>query len=210
MKVMSQSAKKQWGLALLGLAGIYFAFTYVMPAVGASTGDTSKAGKCISSQHQLVAQGRGPSGSPWTITGSIRKNDGCDSWLLGMEFRPTGGVPGSTSWGWGIPVGGHLSQAFTIDAQDEVASSGRAFYGTVGGNVRTVKVQMSGGQPLILHPKLPAQHLRKQFVWLQNMRYLMRFHPAGSHPEVVTLLGSDGQVIEKVTGLEGEFSGPGV
>jgi hypothetical protein len=127
-----------------------------------------------------------------------------------MEFRPSGGVAGSTSWRWGVPAGGHLSQAFTVDAQDEIAGSGRAFYGTVGGDVRTVKVQMSAGKPLVLHPKLPAQHLRKQFVWLRGMRYFMRFHPAGTHPKVVTLLDNGGKVIEKLTSLEGEFSGPGV
>jgi hypothetical protein len=127
-----------------------------------------------------------------------------------MEFKPSGGVAGSTSWRWGVPAGGHLSQAFTVDAQDEVAGSGRAFYGTVGSSVRIVKVQMNGGKSLTLHPKLPAQHLRKRFVWLRGMRYFMRFHPAGVHPKVVTLLDSDGREIEKLTGLEGEFSGPGV
>lgn len=207
---MLQSSKRQWSLALLGLAGAYFVLTYVLPAVQASPGDTSTSETCIRPQRHLVAQGQGPSGSPWTITGTISKNGGCDSWLIGMEFRPTGGVAGSTSWRWGVPAGGHLSQAFTVDAQDEVAGSGRAFYGTVGGSVPTVKVQMSDGKLLVLHPKLPAHHLRKQFVWLREMRYFMRFHSAGAQAKIVTLLGNDGRVIEKLTGLEGEFSGPGV
>jgi hypothetical protein len=140
----------------------------------------------------------------------IGKNGSCDSWLLGMEFRPSGGLAGSATWRWGIPAGGHLSRAFTIDAQDGVAGVERAVFGTVGGRVRAVKIRMNKGEPLVVRPKLPPRQLRKQFVWLRNMRYFIRFYSAGHYANKVSLYSADGKLIEMLSAIEGEFSGPGV
>lgn len=208
---MQISAKTRWSLGLVGLAAAFLLASYGLPAISSSSSkEMSGSGKCIQPQQQLVDRGLNPAGDPWTITASIRQNDGCDSWLLGSKFVPAGKVRGSFSFGWGIPSGGHLSDAFTIDARDESSNSERVFGGAVGGRVTRIVVQLSNGGPLTIRPELPAQRLRKKFVWLRNVRYAMRFYPAGSHATKVTLYSADGKVVEKLSPIEGAFAGPGV
>lgn len=206
---MTISAKTRWSLGLIGLAAAFLFVFYVLPAVSASS-DSGGSGNCIQPQQQLIDRGLNPSGDPWTITATIRKNAGCANWLFGSKFVPAGKVRGSFSFGWGIPSGGHLSDAFTIDARDESSNSERVFGGAVGGRVTRIVVQMSNGGPLTIHPKLPARRLREKFVWLRNVRYAMSFYPAGAHATKVTLYSADGKVVERLSPIEGAFSGPGV
>ena len=88
--------------------------------------------------------------------------------------------------------------------------SERVFGGAVGGVVTRIIVQMSSGRPLVIVAKLPSLRLRKEFVWLRNVRYVMKFYPAGRQAIKVTLYSANGEVVEQLTPLEGEFAGPGV
>lgn len=207
---MGISAKTRWSLGLVGLAAAFLLAFYVLPAFSASAGEASGSGKCIQPQQKLVDSGLNPSGDPWTITATVRKNNGCENWLFGSKFVPTGKVPGSFTLAWGIPAGGHLSDSFTIGARDELANSERVFGGMVGGQVTRIVVQRSSGAPLTIQPKLPAKKLREKYVWLRNVRYAMRFYPAGSHATKVTLYSADGKVVERVSPIEGAFTGPGI
>jgi hypothetical protein len=207
---MRISAKTRWSLGLVGLAVAFLLAFYVLPAVSSSSEEASGSGKCIQPQQKLVDSGLNPSGDPWTVTASVRKNHGCDSWLFESKFVPAGKVPGSFAFGWGIPAGGHLSDGFTIGARDESSNSERVLGGMVGGRVARIVVQMSSGGPLTIQPKLPAKKLREKFVWLRNVRYAMRFYPAGSHATKVTLYTADGKVVERVSAIEGAFTGPSV
>jgi len=207
---MQISAKSRWAFGLLGAAAVFLVLVYVLPAVSASPKEASGSGKCVQPQKKLVDSGENPSGDPWTITATIRENGSCGSWLFGSRFVPSGTARGSFAFEWGIPAGGHLSDRFTIGARDEMASSGRVFGGTVSGRVTRIVARMSSGEPLTIRPKLPAQKLRDKFVWLRNVRYAMRFYPAGSHATKVTLYSADGKVVEQLGSQEGEFIGPGV
>jgi hypothetical protein len=69
---------------------------------------------------------------------------------------------------------------------------------------------MSSGGSLTIRPALPAKKLREKFVWLRNVRYAMRFYPAGAHATKVTLYSADGRVVERVKSIEGAFTGPSV
>lgn len=207
---MRISEKIRWSLGLVSLAVAFLFAVYVLPAFSASPETANGSEQCVQKQEKLVDSGLNPSGDPWTIKATIRKNDGCDSWLFVSKFVPAGKVRGSFSFGWGIPAGGHLSNAFTIGAQDESSNSERVFAGAVGGRVTRIIVQMSSGGPLTIRPKLPAKRLREKFVWLRNVRYIMRFYPAGSYATKVTLYSADGKVVERLRPVEGEFSGPAV
>jgi hypothetical protein len=63
---------------------------------------------------------------------------------------------------------------------------------------------------LAIKPKLPAKKLREKFVWLRNVHYAMRFYPAGSHAIKATLYSQDGKVVERLSSMEGAFTGPDV
>src|SRR6185295_14798819 len=92
---------------------------------------------------QPIAHGDSPNSIPWTVTVSIRDNGrDCSAWLLGFEFRPDKKpysrsveaelgkkipMPGSFSWGWGIPANGHLPNDFIISGRDEYEGSERVF-----------------------------------------------------------------------------------
>lgn len=205
---MQISANSRWAIGLLGLAAVFMALVYVLPAVSASTEEAK--GKCIKPQQKLVDGGENPSGHRWTITATVRNNGNCDSWLFESRFVPASKPAGSFSFAWRIPTGGHLSDGFTIGARDEVSNSERVFGGVVNSRVSRIAVQMSNGEPLVVRPKLPTRELRERFVWLRNIRYAMRFYPAGSHAIKATLYSVDGKVVDQLDPLEGEFVGPGV
>jgi hypothetical protein len=181
---------------------------YLLVLVACMLAAAPAFGACTAREHHSVATGRSPSGKAWTVTATVHNDSSCDFWLLEMDFRPSGTLRGGSNWGWQIPAGGHLSNRFTISAQDETTDFDRAFYGAVSGRVRTIVLTMSSGERLTIHPKPPPQQLRRRFVWFRNMRYVVRYYPSGEHVEVARLLNSRGELISKARGLEGEFQGP--
>jgi hypothetical protein len=172
----------------------------------ASSRASSAADRCIHPQKHLIAEGRSPDDKRWTITASVHNNGSCRAWLFSMDFRPSGTLRGSSRWGWRIPVGGHLSNKFTINAQDESAGSVRAFYGVVGGRVKTVELLTSKKERIVVHSKLPPLILRKRFVWLRNVRYVLRYYPAGERVRGARLFNAQDELIDAAKGSEGEFS----
>lgn len=159
---------------------------------------------------QPIAHGDSPNGIPWTVTASIRDSGrNCSAWLLGFEFRPDRKpyshsweaeinkqipMPGSFSWGWGIPVGGHLPNDFTISGRDEYEGSERIFAGAAGGSVKSITLTMTSGQHVVIRPRLPSRALRQRFVWLRNLRYFVSYYPLGSHVQKVTVRNAKGVV----------------
>lgn len=164
-------------------------------------------GYCISDKRQRIASGRGPTAKPWRVIGTVRENNGCESWVVGMEFYPAGSEAGSWRGAWGIPAGGHLSDGFTIAAQDEAQLSDRSVSGVTGARVRTVVFSTKSGKKIIEHPRLPVKSLRSRFVWLRNLRYFLDFY-AGSRCTSAKLLDAQGDVLTVVRGFEGSFEGP--
>lgn len=194
-------------LLLLSIAGVYLLLVYVVPAISASGQPKSAAGTCIHHQHRLIAKGRSPGDKRWTVTGTIRNSGSCGYWLLGMNFVFSGPNAGAWRGAWGISAGGHLSDSFTISAQDETESSEQVFSGVVGSRVKTILLTISNGERLVIHPKLPRQRLRKRFVWLRSMRYFVRYYNTGQHVKVARLLNSQGEIIFMARGEEGVFEG---
>jgi hypothetical protein len=168
---------------------------------------TLAAKQCIHPQKHLIAEGKNPNDKHWTVTGLIHDNGSCQSWLFSMDFRPSGTLKGSSRWGWRIPAGGHLSPEFTMNAQDESAGPIRVFYGAVGSRVKTIDLTTSTDKHIIVHPKLPPQALRERFVWLRNVRYIVRYYRPGEHVRAARLLNAQGGQIGVVRGgSEGDFS----
>jgi hypothetical protein len=182
---------------------------------------SEKAPTC--KHRQPIAHGDSPNGIPWTVTVSIRDNGrNCSAWLLGFEFSPDQKpyshsweaeaeaglsrqipIPGSFSWSWGIPAGGHLPNDFTISGQDDYEGSERVFAGAAGGSVKSVTLTMSSGRYIVIHPRLPSEALRQRFVWLRNLRYFVSYYHLGSHVQKVTVRSSNG--VSTIRGNEGAF-----
>lgn len=204
---MLKSPGARWGFLLLTLGAIYFLVAYLLLADPATPQPDSSSGTCVQSQRHLVESGHSPAGAPWTVTATIRNTGGCKYWLFGMDFVPAGKSAGSWRGGWSIPPRGHLSDSFTIGARDEIEDSERAFSGASGARVKTIVLTTNTGERLTIHPKLPSERLRRQFVWLRNVRYFMRYYPVGQHAKVARLFDAQGKLIQKVRGEEGEFAG---
>jgi len=173
-----------------------------------------------------VAHGDSPKGTPWTVAVSIRNNGrNCSAWLLGFEFRPDEKpyshsweaeaelrrkipMPGSFSWSWGIPTGGHLPKDFTISGRDEYEGSERVFAGAAGGDVKSITLTMSSGKQMTIRPQLPSEALRERFVWLRNLRYFVSYYRLGRHVQKVTVRSSKGVFTvrdNEIVGDEGTF-----
>lgn len=135
-------------------------------------------GACIKRHDVRIASGLSPSGWKWTVDGGIGNNgNSCREWLFGMDFN----LEGATNWGWGtgIPAGDHLGSNFDISAQDDLLEDGsyRVFSGTVGGEVAKVLITLSNNKHIAIRPKSPSQRLRRNVVWLRNVRYFVEYYP---------------------------------
>jgi hypothetical protein len=135
---------------------VFFASTLIVHAAEASPSEQLSGTQCIHSQKRVIAEGRNHGPRHWVVTASIRNNGSCRTWLLSMDFCPSGTLKGSSRWGWRVPAGGHLSRRFTMNAQDESAGSDRSFYGAVGKRVKAIKLIMSNEERIVIRPKLPS------------------------------------------------------
>ena len=159
-------------------------------------------------QRHTIGSGFIPGGGKWTVTGDVRPNGGCSRWLLGLQFVPFGAGPGSWSGAWDVPAGGHLSDRFTISAQDEASKSQRAFSGVVGARVKEIELHLGpDGRTVVVRPKLPNSEARRKFPWLRNFRYFVRFLPTSNPVQVAKLLDAKGEVIVSERPSEGIFEG---
>jgi hypothetical protein len=135
------------------------------------------AGACIKRHEVRIAKGASPTGWRWSVSGSIGPNGGgCRDWLFGMNFN----LEGAVSWGssTGIPVGSSYGPSPEVNASDYLLLDGsdRVFSGFVGGEVTKVLVTLSNNKHLVIHPKLPRSKLRRNVVWLRDVRYFVRFY----------------------------------
>lgn len=161
-------------------------------------------------QRHSIAVGAVPGGATWSIGGDVRPNGGCSHWLFGINVVPFGVTPGSWRGAWDIPARGHLSNRFTISAQDEASKSTRAFSGIVGRRVKEIALQLKpDGRKVFIHPKLPEGKARRRFPWLQGFRYFVRFLPTSSPIRVAELINFKGDVISTERPFEGVFEGSG-
>lgn len=202
----SKSSRMRWSFLLLALAGAYFLFGYVLHANPEPLqAERAAAESCIRPQLRVLSEERGHHGKRWRVKASVRNNGGCDAWLFAVEFFPSWTYAGSWRGAWGIPAGGHLSNGFTISARDEVEKTDRAFSGVTGARVKSVIMTTNSGQHYTISPRLPDKRLRRHFVWLRNMRYFIRYYPAGQSAKTVRLLDSNGKLISLIRAQEGEF-----
>ncbi|MDX6601449.1 MAG: hypothetical protein QOF13_651 [Solirubrobacterales bacterium] len=214
---MLKITKRKVYIAAAGLAVCFLMASVLNVRLWAQSDQKARTCK----HRQPIAHGDSPSGTPWTVTVSIRENGhNCSAWLLGFEFRPDQKpyshsweaeaelsrqipMPGSFSWGWGIPAGGHLPNDFTISGQDEYEGSERVFAGAAGGSVKSITLTMSSGKHMVIHPRLPGQALRQRFVWLRNLRYFVSYYHLGSHVQKVAVRSANG--VSTIRGNEGAF-----
>jgi hypothetical protein len=161
-------------------------------------------GACIKRHDVRIASGLSPSGWEWTVDGGIGNNGtGCHDWLFGMDFE----LEGATNWGWGtgIPAGGHLERGFDIDASDDLLEDGsyRVFSGSAGGEVAKVLVTLSNNKHLAFRPKLPSQRLRRNVVWLRNVRYFVEYYPPEGFVTGVATFDASGVLLYRDKTYEG-------
>jgi hypothetical protein len=130
--------------------------------------------------------------------------------LLGLRFVPFGVVPGSWNAAWDIPARGHISNGFTISAQDEANKSERAFSGIVGSRIERIKIYLGrAGRTVVVHPRLPTAEARRERGWLRGFRYFVRFLPTSDRVEMAKLIDSKGDVVATERPFEGVFEGSG-
>lgn len=163
----------------------------------------SAGAACIKRHRVPIATGTSPSGSPWSVEGTIGNNGRrCGEWLLGMEFEIQGGV----SWGWGtgIPAGGHLGRGFQIDAFDELLEDGsyRVVSGTVGGEVARVQFTLSNNKRISIRPKAPPRRLLRKVAWLRDVRYFVDYYPPEGFVTGVATFSASGLLLYRDKSFE--------
>lgn len=161
---------------------------------------------CIKRHTVPIAKGTSPNGWRWAVDGSIGPNGGgCRDWLFGMDFD----LEGSGSWGWstGIPVGGHLGRRENVDANDGLVLDGsyRVFSGTVSGEVAKVVITLSNNKHLTIHPVAPRPQLRRDVVWLRDVKYFVDYYPPEGFVTGVATFSRSGQLLYREKDFEGNF-----
>jgi hypothetical protein len=163
------------------------------------------AASCIKRHSVPIASGPSPSGARWKVAGTIGNNGSCREWLFGMKFE----LPGAVNWSWGtgIPAGGHLSQDFTVDASDYLQEDGsrRVFSGTVAGDVAKLIATLSDGKRLTIQPRSAPARLRRQVVWLRNVRYFVQYYLPEGFVTSVSLFSASGQLLYREHSSDGTF-----
>lgn len=165
---------------------------------------SSASAGCIERHSVKIAEGTSPSGWKWAVSGSIGNNgNDCREWLFGMDFE----LQGVGYWGWstGIPAGGHLSRRFALDASDDLLPDGssRVSSGTVNGEVAKVVLTLSNNKHLTIRPKSPPAHLRRNVVWLRNVRYFVEYYPPEGFVTGVATFSASDQLLYRDKSFEG-------
>lgn len=180
-------------MAVVNPAAVVIVMLVLASAAGAA---------CIPRHGVPIDSGSSPEGATWTVEGTIGNNGSCREWLFGMEFS----LPGAVNWGTstGIPVGGHLSSRYTIDASDNLQEDGawRVFSGLVAGDVAKVTASLSNGRRLVFKPRSAPASLRRKVVWLRNVRYFVQYYPPTGFVTAASLFSVTGQLLYRTSGEE--------
>jgi hypothetical protein len=163
----------------------------------------SRAGAACITRHRVpIASGSSPEGETWTVEGEIGNNGSCREWLFGMEFS----LPGAVNWGssTGVPSGGHLSSSYNISASDNLQEDGawRVLSGFVAGDVAKVTATLSNGKRLTFKPRSAPAPLRREVVWLRNVRYFVQYYPPSGFVTSASLFSASGQLLYRTSGGE--------
>jgi hypothetical protein len=166
----------------------------------------SNAACGVKPKHVVFAEGTGPNGETWSAEAGIKKNGTCPSWLFQVGFRFSGGF----NWGSGteIPVGGHTEPradiSGTVGPISREADEGAAF-GYVGAEVTMIRLKMSDGTSVEIHPKFPPERLRKKFVWMRGIRYFVAWYPGHGYLKEDWAFNKAGTLIHRNLHAEGDF-----
>ncbi|MCW2978417.1 MAG: hypothetical protein JWO14_144 [Solirubrobacterales bacterium] len=158
----------------------------------------------------LFAHGISPQGERWSATAGVRPNRRRHLWRFDINFKFSNG------YGWGsgqeIPIGSHEHMEREADGYTGLLSGGApesAAFGYAGPEVTTIKMKMSDGSSLEVHPVLPPVSLRHQFIWMRGFRYFIQFYPGGAYVTEYWLYNKAGMQVGCEIYAEGEL-GPSV
>jgi hypothetical protein len=130
----------------------------------------------------VFAHGTSPAGERWSAVGRVTPNRRRHFWRSDFEFNFSSGF--SSGGGQEIPVGTHQDLAGQADGYTGLLARGApesAAFGRTGPEVETVKMKMSDGTWLEVHPVFPPRRLRQKFVWMRGFRYFMQFYRGGAY-----------------------------
>ena len=163
------------------------------------------AKSCITPHRVEFARGPSPLGPDWTASASVKRNGSCREWLFGVDFT----VPGAYDWGsgTGIRVGRPTDPYFNISGFDFPLLEGEAgvIGGYVGRKVATIKLSMSDGGTVEIHPRLPRVQLQRRFVWMRGFRYFLRYYEGESYVAAFRLFDRAGTLLYRKLDAEGEL-----
>jgi hypothetical protein len=159
-------------------------------------------------QEVVFAKGASPAREHWSASAGVVRRHG--KWMFGVNFNFSRGF----KWGSGqeIPIGTHKQMAGQADGYTGILSGDApesAAFGLAGPEVTTIKMKMSDGSSLAVHPIFPPGRLRHKFVWMRGFRYFMKFYPGGAYVTEYWLYDKAGKRVGCETYAEGEL-GPSV
>lgn len=168
---------------------------------------------CMKPQNAAFAHGVSPSGELWTASAGVREDQDarhCEVWLFDVELNFSHGF----KWGSGgeIPIGGREKLKGEADGYTGILSADApesAAFGYAAPEATTIKMKMSDGSSLEVHPVFPPASLRHKFVWMRGFRYFMQFYPGGAYVTEYWLYDKAGKRVGCETYAEGEL-GPSV
>jgi hypothetical protein len=158
----------------------------------------------------VFAHGTSPAGEKWSSSAGVRVDHREHKWLFDVEFNFSRGF----GWGGGteIPIGSREPERGQADGYAGILSGGApesAAFGTAGPEVATIKMKMTEGAPIEVHPVFPPKALRRKFVWMRGFRYFIEFYPGGAYVSEYWLYNRAGERVGCSNYAEGEL-GPSI
>ena len=161
----------------------------------------ASAGGSLEPSGPVVAHGKSAGGVPWQIRANRPAPGAVNVFFV---FDPPAYFDVGYLTGFSLPIPHKF--IFTADTGTDLSPSPESdLSGVATRRVRTLRVRMSEGLPLEIHPRLAPLSVRRHFDWLHDLRFFNHFFPAGPEPEVVKALAADGRVLTRVKSIQGLF-----
>ncbi|HKZ14411.1 MAG TPA: hypothetical protein VJL81_11250 [Solirubrobacterales bacterium] len=183
----------------------------LLAALAALSAPTIAQASHARTETAVFARGTSPQGERWSASADVRPNRRRRLWRFDVEFRFSNGY----RWGSGqeIPIGSHEQMAREADGYTGLLSEGApesAAFGYAGSEVTRIKMKMSDGSSLEVHPVFPPERLRHKFVWMRGFRYFMQYYSGGAYVTEYWLYDRAGLQVGCDTYAEGELLGPSI
>jgi hypothetical protein len=181
------------------------ALTAIAALVGFAVPGGATACACGEFEGPVVVRGESPHGVSWRIEVIEPETAGLDG-QGGLFSFQIGGPSSDAGYFSEVPVPAPPAFVFTGTSGSSIDRFPESdLSGVTSSRVAMLRLTMSRGAALAVHPRLAPQPLLGRFGWLGEFRVFERFFAANRKVVQVTALDAEGHVLARIRSKQGSF-----